>query len=335
MIRHSSRDNSFDTIKGLLIFLVVVGHLYTKWGFVKGHGSLLSYFNAVEFSFHMPAFVLISGYFSRKSTPSLDYCRKQMKRILIPFVFFDLLAWTLYVKKLSSIFTPCWTLWFLFSLFCWKMMLFSFLTLKHPICFSLLLALLAGLTNASTFMSISRTLCFFPFFLIGYSLNESHIEKLRGLKRFIPAAVIVACFTLIIFQIKAGYNMKAVCFLDRSYQNLGIGRMKGAFFRLEAIAIGVLVTLGLIALTPTKKSIFTIWGRHSITIYIAHSFFIRELARWSRICFSAIRVPDFLALLIYFMIAAAVCCLFGNRYVQAAYDRLVCVLSQILLKETA
>lgn len=47
----------WDTLKGILIILVVFGHCGTAVG-----NNLLS----VVYSFHMPLFVLVSGFFSRR-----------------------------------------------------------------------------------------------------------------------------------------------------------------------------------------------------------------------------------------------------------------------------
>lgn len=51
------RSLYWDTIKGLLIILVVFGHCGTAVG-----NNLLS----VIYSFHMPLFILVSGFFSKK-----------------------------------------------------------------------------------------------------------------------------------------------------------------------------------------------------------------------------------------------------------------------------
>lgn len=58
------RDYLFDNIKGLLIFLVVFGHLISYSSFKKIHSIDFIYLSI--YIFHMPIFVFISGYFSKK-----------------------------------------------------------------------------------------------------------------------------------------------------------------------------------------------------------------------------------------------------------------------------
>lgn len=53
------REIKLDNFKGILIFLVVLGHIV---GVSKeGVENIVNYI----YSFHMPAFVFISGYFSK------------------------------------------------------------------------------------------------------------------------------------------------------------------------------------------------------------------------------------------------------------------------------
>ena len=53
-----ARSPYWDTLKGLLILLVILGHC----GTALSEGLL-----SVIYSFHMPLFVFISGYFSKKT----------------------------------------------------------------------------------------------------------------------------------------------------------------------------------------------------------------------------------------------------------------------------
>lgn len=53
------RDIRIDTIKGILITLVVFGHLLEQ--FLNNRVNIIAY-NLI-YSFHMPLFIIISGYF--------------------------------------------------------------------------------------------------------------------------------------------------------------------------------------------------------------------------------------------------------------------------------
>ena len=114
------REYLFDNYKVLLIILVVIGHfiepnyeqnpfLYElKWGIV---------------AFHMPAFIFISGYFSKK-IPSI---KKMISGLIIPYFFYEILYYLLYTfildKETGLYFTrPKFSLWYLMALFAWRIL---------------------------------------------------------------------------------------------------------------------------------------------------------------------------------------------------------------------
>lgn len=53
----------FDNARALLIILVVLGHMSSE--FIE-HDELIADVYLFIYTFHMPAFILISGYFAKK-----------------------------------------------------------------------------------------------------------------------------------------------------------------------------------------------------------------------------------------------------------------------------
>lgn len=110
-----NRDLSIDSLKGYLIILVILGHLIGSLGIQGG-----AYWNLI-YTFHMPLFVLISGYFSR--------CDKvHISSILKPLIIFQVLNVFLLIVQgygfsLSYLWIPYWTLWYLLSLIFWRIIL--------------------------------------------------------------------------------------------------------------------------------------------------------------------------------------------------------------------
>ena len=74
-IKKKTRINRFDNLKGLAIFLVVLGHL----AFLTKYDSI-NFIHSYVLIFHMAIFFFVSGYFSR--TDEKLYI-KSVKRILI------------------------------------------------------------------------------------------------------------------------------------------------------------------------------------------------------------------------------------------------------------
>lgn len=88
------RDLSFDYLKGVLIFFVILGHSII---YIKGIDCYYDPLWKSIHSFHMPLFVLLSGYFfkNRVDTSFGALCKKQFKRLLLPQITFVVLGFAL------------------------------------------------------------------------------------------------------------------------------------------------------------------------------------------------------------------------------------------------
>lgn len=112
----------FDFLKSFAIFLVI-------WGHALQYFKTTIYFEdsvyRVIYSFHMPLFMIISGYFSvsSKSRPFWTEIKNKVRHLLLPIIPFTLLV--LLVESPSLHFENTVTIiyssfWFLKSLFiCW------------------------------------------------------------------------------------------------------------------------------------------------------------------------------------------------------------------------
>jgi len=67
-----NRDNNVDILRGFAILLVIIGHLNTP-------------FTTFIFSFHMPLFFLISGFFQSKEL-SIHSIFKNFRKTIIPYI---------------------------------------------------------------------------------------------------------------------------------------------------------------------------------------------------------------------------------------------------------
>lgn len=80
----SNRIVYIDQLKGISMFLVVLGHVI--WFSLELPESLLLKFIA---SFHVSIFMFLSGYMAYKSTKTswLSYLRKKIRTLIFPFIF--------------------------------------------------------------------------------------------------------------------------------------------------------------------------------------------------------------------------------------------------------
>lgn len=160
------RDLQIDTLKGFLILCVILGHLI---GSLKSQGGAI--WNMI-YTFHMPLFVLVSGFFSRRDRTN----EFSLIKPLVVFQFINVIILSILGHDFSFTYflVPYWTLWYLLSLIFWRLMLkyTPKALLDRPyvyLCLAIVASLAIGLVIPyGRILSIQRTISFFPFFLLGY-----------------------------------------------------------------------------------------------------------------------------------------------------------------------
>lgn len=87
----STRNILFDIIKGVAIYLVVLGHSIQ---YLMGDGWQENVLAKCIYMFHMPLFIFISGYFFSSSADKSsigDFVKKKFVRILLPSITYGLM----------------------------------------------------------------------------------------------------------------------------------------------------------------------------------------------------------------------------------------------------
>lgn len=87
----SKREELLDYIKGILIFLVVYGHCLYWMG--EGIREPYTFISTFIYSFHMPLFIFLSGYFfsSKKRGNIIANAIGRFKRLIVPHFFFNII----------------------------------------------------------------------------------------------------------------------------------------------------------------------------------------------------------------------------------------------------
>ncbi|HIH7688637.1 TPA: acyltransferase family protein, partial [Staphylococcus aureus] len=112
------RDYFFDNARAILILLVVFGHMLQPY---TSGDKYLSALYLVIYSFHMPTFLFISGYFA-KNIDKPYYLEKISKRLIVPYmIFFAFFSIYYFLTGKSDElqldpFNPVFALWFLITL---------------------------------------------------------------------------------------------------------------------------------------------------------------------------------------------------------------------------
>ena len=201
-----ARDSRIDSLKGLLIILVILGHVITSLDNtnVINHGVM-----GLIYIFHMPLFILISGYLTKNpEQQSQQNMWRGVWKIFLPMLIFHMIS-TLRVWYFKGDFWgtltlkfPYGILWYLISLIWWRIMLYYTpkSLLKKPWLYlgiALAVSLLGGVIHLPPYLSLRRTLNFYIFFLMGYYYRQGLISKQLWQNNKLHIAIVVVLLPLI------------------------------------------------------------------------------------------------------------------------------------------
>ncbi|QLK85688.1 acyltransferase family protein [Staphylococcus sp. 17KM0847] len=278
MTNVQKRDAFFDNARAILITLVVFGHLIQPY---TSDQPFLTALYLLIYSFHMPAFLFISGYFA-KDVGRAGYIEKVGKKLLGPYlIFFAFFSFYYFFTGKNSkvyldVFDPVFALWFLLTLFFFNVIIVVIRQFKpqYVLPIAIMVSILSGFsTNVDGYLSWSRTLVFFPIFYVGYLLNTSQFSQYIRNKKFIPVSLITMLTFFIIYYI---HPIDSSWLLASSpYKALdGIDLILSPFKRLLLYFIIMTSMLAFLNLVPERHYWFTYIGSRTMYIYLLHGVFI-------------------------------------------------------------
>jgi len=284
---HKRRVPLWDNARFLCVALVVIGHSVQRLTGQSDHALMVYVF---IYAFHMPAFAIISGYFSKASPPGSRQMRKVITDILLPYAIMQTI-WSVvqYLAEGSTSVnptTPHWTLWFLLALAVFRVVLPYLVLLRFPLLWSIAFSVGVGyLDNVDSTFSLSRAIGILPFFVLGWQVRQWKLaEKWRMLDRqalwvrLVAAGVLITwALTVVLF---IGF-WKAISvhwfFYDDSYDGLGQDAWWAGFVRLAFLALAAVLSAAFFVLVPRSQTWITGFGQATMYIYLLHSFVLYPL----------------------------------------------------------
>lgn len=277
------RNYYFDNLKLLLIILVVMGHVIEP--LIDSNKNIKATYMFI-YAFHMPLFVFVSGYFSKNINDNKKFFSK-INNILVPYIIFQLLysIFNIYVLKAQdfevTLIYPYWTMWYLLSLFTWSITLPYFSKIKYSVLLTFVISIISGYdNNIGYYLSLSRTITFFPYFLMGYFCKQEYIDIIRVHIKKVHALLGVLMVSLFIYLMNSKIDYRWF-YGSYSYSQLdGFGCPKFIIDILTYI-LAIITSVCVLALIPDKKLIFTKLGSRTMSVYIFHGFIIKLLVKYN------------------------------------------------------
>ena len=271
------RDYLWDNIKALLICLVVTGHCIEVSAV---HHSLTRAVNYWIYSFHMPAFIFVSGFWA------MIYCnncsvRAELLAVLICYytafqILFSVLKLIFNIKTSSiSFFSPARGLWYLLAMIFFYLLVPLAERLPSYIVLPALITLgvLIGKDRSpSNYLALLRIFNFAPYFFMGYYLSTDTVNKLRSLKGRLryPLGAALVVLSSAIWIVQRNTFSREIFFGKLTYHKIHLGLLEGAGLRLQTYLIAAIMIAALLLVMPSKKTIFSFVGKNSLQIFILH-----------------------------------------------------------------
>ena len=221
MQEKSERIALWDNLKFLLIVLVVMGH--SLGNFMFQNDACKGVYIFIYF-FHMPAFIFISGLFSKKTIKE-----NKISKVTPYLLFYLLIKIISYLLQygISGKYVPIDFLsesespWFCLALF--FMYIITMYTKRfrkgYVLTLALLLSCLAGYSAGNPdFLVWLRTVTFYPFFYLGYIWEPELIkERLCNIKFRVASVILLAAA----FCLCVAYNNKfGIAWLPDSWRGI-------------------------------------------------------------------------------------------------------------------
>lgn len=268
-----ARVAKWDNLKFILILTVVLGHMFSRYDDIASVKKLLFFI----YSFHMPAFVFVSGLFAKKTID--NKCYDKIFSFLILHVVTKVArfgALKINGSEASLDFLDMNDVsWYAFAIFvfCLISIFLKQFNNRYVMTAIIVMACIVGYCdNVKTFLSMSRLFAFYPFFYAGYLLKPDLILEFAQKKAVKISAVIYLLITVAVIYLKIDdiYWYLRILKGKTPYANLGDYASYGMLLRFGWYIYAALFIVALIALTPTKESIFTIVGSRTMQIYSLH-----------------------------------------------------------------
>ena len=273
------RDPFLDNAKYLTIVLVGIGH---AWDPIRSDSRTAEALYYVLYTFHMPAFIIVSGYLSRSFTGKPKQIQRLITGVAVPYVIFQF-VYTLFMRWATDdpdrefhFQEPGFALWFLLALFLWRLTTPVWKNLRWPLPVALAIALAASVTpTISSDLNLMRVLQFMPYFVLGLLLKPEHFEMVK--QRRVRLAAVPVTLVALLFAYWAVPRMSKGWFLhDKAVQDLGVPAWAGAVMTLALFGCGLVMTVCFLSWVPRRHMWFTTLGAGTLYAYLLHVYAIKS-----------------------------------------------------------
>ncbi len=265
-----------DNARYWVMLLVVIGHVLTQFTAMDSARGVYVWI----YSFHMPFFVLISGYTARNYVGDARQVRRIVSTLVVPYLIVET-SIQLITRHYTGdpnplmLLSPQWLAWFLAALFIWRLTTPIWRALRYPITTSIIISLAVGLIEVPNVLALPKVLGFLPFYVVGMHMNRQVFERLAARSVRIVSAVLLTAALVICYLYSRHWTLDWLLWKQRYDEDpLSATALEGMTQRVELLVIGFVLTFAALSLVPRAKSWTTALGGRTFYSYLLHGYFI-------------------------------------------------------------
>lgn len=265
-----------DNARYWVMLLVVIGHSLTQFTAMDSARGVYVWI----YSFHMPFFVLISGYTARHYRGDARQVRRVVSTLVVPYLVVEtsmqiIMRYYTGEPDPYMILSPQWLAWFMAALFVWRLTTPIWRALKYPITTSIVISLVIGLIEIPNVLALPKILGFLPFYVVGLQMNRERFDRLADTRVRIASAVLLTGAFLACYRWSAGWTTDWLLWKQRYDEDpLGATALEGVTQRAELLIIGFVLTFAALSLVPRGRSWTTRLGGRTFYCYLLHGYII-------------------------------------------------------------
>lgn len=295
MTESKGRNEYLDFVKGLLIYLVVLGHTIQFIGFGQSDLFWDDRFWTIIYMFHMPLFIAISGYFSfysiKKNKHSV-YIKNRVLTLFIPLVIWSTISvlidvtiqyfhkgvfyfsFTALMVRIESLY------WFIWAIIFYSLVSSILSKIKMDNIVSYILIGFLMMFYVGHYFIIDWIETMFPFFVIGYFIAQINLQKYYSIIRK----------SLLLFFI-----ISIFCFYKwnkEMYMYITPSEWKYLYITSFRLFSGIILSVVFMILTYYLycyikqfkiSELFVSLGRASLSIYLIQTVFFYCIGRYTNL----------------------------------------------------
>lgn len=289
------RISKWDNVKAVMIICVILGHfsdMLIPNPLVTNTTTMQNIYLYI-YSFHMPVFFFLSGLFQKKYTHERKLKSDRLFfYIIIGFLLKGLLYFISTIMdypvdcRVFSLLSDQNIPWFPFSLASIIFLTYLVKKIKPAIvipCSIIIICLTGYCDKIGDFLYLSRTLVFFPFYYIGYCIDEHQFYDFLKRKLVILLSIVILfTFAVICFyQLDNIYWLRGLFTGRNSFPAIILIENCGFVHRLISYGISLLMGISVMAIVPNYNlKIISYIGTKTLAIFFWHLPFLWIIERY-------------------------------------------------------